>query len=368
MKLSEIEKEHLPIVAKVPDIPFFSAENLDFFSSYANKSYRKDNEEHKTAGQKIKDEIYRKTNVWARLLNLDEWEIELDSRWQVSGNFKEYSWVRIYKPQDKGEKVFFTIGVDGGAKILYYKLDCQRKQYLMKNALTKNQVVAFDRVLDGTKAVWNEISRDELSNLDWERLRDITVEFIGRYEFLYQEAIKAVQIEAVLTLPTSEELLQEFPIPLKAFDKIPDKAYNFKGVVIDYDAENKNAKIIGDGGEELVIKKERKNLGDNGLSDLVEEVKKVKDGEGYDILSYDLKKNRKFIEVKTTTGINTRPFLMTDNEWEFMRQHSESYHLYRIYDYDKITLSGKFFCLSGSIEELVYTKPKQIEIFLKTKK
>jgi len=263
--------------------------------------------------------------------------------------------------------VFFTLGVDGDEESLIYKLDCQRSQYTPENALSNEQIASFDRVVNDTGAKWNVISVEELSNYNWELLRKITIEFIGRYEFLYNEAIEAVQTTTILTQPTLFDLLEEHPIPEKAFDKLPEKVYNFKGVIIDYDAENKNAKKIGNAGEELVIKKEKKFLAENGLNDLISEVKKVEDGKGFDILSFDLNRNMKFIEVKTTTGVDTRPFMMTDNEWAFMRLHSENYYLYRIYNYDSETNRGKFYCMSGNIEEMVYTKPKQIEVFLKTK-
>ena len=360
------------VIFKVPDnISFFTAEGLQFFSQYAGTPYRSGNAEHEAAGKKIKDDIFRKTNVWVRLLNLDEWEFELDNRWQLSGSFKPYSWVRIFKPEDRNKRVFFTLGVDGIEETLVYKLDCQRTQYTTSNALTAEQVAAFDRVKNGTGAEWNEISIDELGNFDWEILRQVTIDFIGRYEFLYDEAIVSVQVSTQPGITTEEkeetdEPLIEVPVPHKAFDRLPKKKYSFKGVVIDYDAENINSKNIGDGGEGLVIAKEKKFLIANGLGDLAEEVKKTKDGEGYDVLSFDLNRNKKFIEVKTTTGIDTRPFIMTDNEWEFMRQYSDQYHLYRIFDYDKETKRGKLFCISGNIEEKVFTRQKQIEVFLKT--
>lgn len=357
------------VIFRIPDnISFFSGDDIEFFSIYASKPYRSGNQEHKTAGKRISDGIFRKSNVWGRLLNLDEWEIVLDNRWQLSGNFKPYSWIRIYKRQDRNIKVFFTLGVDGIRKTLVYKLDCQRKHYTKENALSTKQVEAFDRIRNGTGAERNEISIEELSNYNWEKLRKISIEFINKYEFLYRETIEAVHSAAISNQPISEESLENFPIPSKAFDRLPVKEYNFNGVVIDYDAENKNAKKIGDGGEELVLKMEKKFLKDKGLNDLIDKVKKVKDGEGYDVLSFDINRNEKFIEVKTTTGINTRPFRMTDNEWEFMRQNSESYYLYRIYEYDKETKRGKFFCISGSFENMVFTKPKQFDVFLKTKK
>ena len=57
---------------------------------------------------------------------------------------------------------------------------------------------------------------------------------------------------------------------------------------------------------------------------------------------------------------------MTDNEWEFMRQYSDQYHLYRIYDLNTETKQGKLFRLSGNLENKVYVRQKQVEVFLKS--
>ncbi len=363
-----IEKEFgFRVVFKVPDnISFFTAKNLEFFSIYANQQYRKGEKNNELAGIRIKDEIYYKTNAWIRSLNLRGWSIELDTRWQIAGRFKAYSWARIYKMQDKKEKVFFTLGVEGQEKILLYKLDCQRKDFTPGNALSKNQISAFDRIVRGTGAEWNPISITDLKKLNWEKLQQITNSFISRYEFLYYEAVEAVKTTTGVEELFTKNSLIEYPIPNQAYDKLPTKMYSFNGEIIDYDAENKSYKEIGDEGEKLVISFEKKTLFENGLEDLSNQVKKVKDGKGYDVLSFDIGKKVKYIEVKTTTGIKTRPFRMSDNEWQFMLQHPENYHLYRVYDFDKDKKQAKFFQLAGNIEKMVYTRPKEFEVFLKT--
>jgi hypothetical protein len=86
---------------------------------------------------------------------------------------------------------------------------------------------------------------------------------------------------------------------------------------------------------------------------------------GYDIHSYEINGDDKYIEVKTTTGINKRPFFMTDNEWEFMIRNSEKYYLYRIYDFNIDKNAGKYFKLKGNIHEQVHRVPKVFEIYIK---
>jgi hypothetical protein len=359
----------LNILFKVPgNVPFFLAEELEYFASYAGRPYRKDSLELISAGNHIKQTIFRKTTTWTNLFNLKGWKLEIDNRWQISGMFKSYSWARIYKEKDRQAKVYFTLGVDAYKNALVYKLDCQKKQYTPANALTAQQVKAFERVVNGTEAQWNEIKKTDFIYYNWERLRNETIDFIGKYESLYDEAVKVVMFaNDDLKSGNIIENLQEVPPPAKAYNSLPEKKYRFKGAVIDYDAENESRKKIGTGGENLILAREKRFLELNNLHEFADKVRKVKDGEGYDIISFDLNEKKIYIEVKTTTGISTRPFLMSDNEWEFMKRNSEDYFLYRIYDFDENENRGKLYKLSGNIEDIVFILPKQFEIFLKTK-
>lgn len=358
------QKFGFKVIFKIPNnISFFTKNDFAFFKLYGGKKYRKDNIKDINAGKKIKNEIFDKTNIWARILELNGWEIEIDNRWQLSGTFKPYSWVKIYKKGDKKRKIFFTIGVDSNRDALIYKLDCQRSQYNKNNALSKDQVNAFDRIVRGSSAVWNEITLNQLIDYDWESLQELTEDFIYHYEFLYDEIILAFENASVVANNT-HNLLEEIT-PSNLFNELPPKKYSFKGVVIDYDSENKFKSKIGLAGEELVIVLEKNHLVKNGFKNLADEVVKVKDGEGYDILSFDLNGEEKYIEVKTTTGSGSRPFIMTDNEWEFMSQNSNRYCVYRIYDFDLKNNIGKVFILKGALNNKVFIRPKQLEIFVK---
>ena len=57
----------------------------------------------------------------------------------------------------------------------------------------------------------------------------------------------------------------------------------------------------------------------------------------------------KYIEVKTTTGDINSSFNVTDNELEFSKLNAQNYYLYRIFDYDKVTNTGKFYFIQGDI-------------------
>jgi len=145
------------------------------------------------------------------------------------------------------------------------------------------------------------------------------------------------------------------------YSKYPDKKYSFKGVEKDYDAEQKNKQYIGEQGERLVIRDEKKKLLKFGRVDLAKKVVKVKDGEGYDIHSFDENGDIIYIEVKTTIGNSNRPFSMSDNELEFMRQNNERYRIYRIYEYNTELHEGKLDVITD-VKNNIISRPTQFEV------
>lgn len=91
--------------------------------------------------------------------------------------------------------------------------------------------------------------------------------------------------------------------------------------IVDFEREAAKRKRIGDLGEEIVLKKEQEILEQNGRKDLSEQVKqisKIDVSAGYDILSYNLKGEEKYIEVKSTTRRPSKIiiFVITINEYE----------------------------------------------------
>jgi len=85
-------------------------------------------------------------------------------------------------------------------------------------------------------------------------------------------------------------------------------------------------------GEQFVVTSERRALrraGRPGLAKRVRRMSLESVGEGYDVLSYTPKGNRKWIEVKATSG-NSRLFEMTDNEWRTACANEDKYYVFRI--------------------------------------
>lgn len=127
---------------------------------------------------------------------------------------------------------------------------------------------------------------------------------------------------------------------------------------VDFDRVGVESKAIGNLGEEFVVDFERGSLEDAGRSDLAEKVQRVSetlgDGAGYDVLSYSIDGEERFIEVKTTTGGKRTPFFVTLNEVEFSETHADRYRLYRIFS---VRNRPRFFVLEGSLRKAVRLEP-----------
>ena len=108
----------------------------------------------------------------------------------------------------------------------------------------------------------------------------------------------------------------------------------------------KEKKDIGQMGEEKVIEYEKRYLTDNGRNDLanhVQQISKKSISEGYDILSFDLDGNKKFIEVKTTKN-SSDCFYLSDNELNVARQLNHQYWIYKVTLNENNDISIKQFC------------------------
>lgn len=95
---------------------------------------------------------------------------------------------------------------------------------------------------------------------------------------------------------------------------------------------------LGRAGEEFIVEFEKRRLQDGGKKEFVSRVRWVADeegdGHGYDVESCSLSGERRFIEVKTTTGGAATPFFLTRNEERVSRELAE-FRLYRVYDFVK---------------------------------
>jgi hypothetical protein len=125
------------------------------------------------------------------------------------------------------------------------------------------------------------------------------------------------------------------------------------GAIINHIDRQRENMRIGDLGELLVMQYEQERMKSLGIKkEPIQKSKKEGDGLGYDILSYDENGEEIFIEVKTTKGTFNSPFYITRNELVRSRNNSEKFVLYRLYDYNIVKNTAKFFKNYGDISDL----------------
>ena len=118
--------------------------------------------------------------------------------------------------------------------------------------------------------------------------------------------------------------------------KIPPEQIYRTPKKIDWEKINKDKKITGMLGEEIVMEIEKhylKAMNKEFLAEKVEHVSKEKgDGSGYDILSYFIDGRKKYIEVKSTIKSESNSFYLSKNELDFMKENKDNYYIYRVFN------------------------------------
>jgi len=109
---------------------------------------------------------------------------------------------------------------------------------------------------------------------------------------------------------------------------------------IDYEAQGKRNKWLGDRGELIVMDMEKKRLTKAGCQDLAKgivHVASTDDAAGYDILSFETNGQERPIEVKATVAKDLRNgFYLTQKELE-TAESTDNYHLYIVFSADGST-------------------------------
>jgi hypothetical protein len=123
---------------------------------------------------------------------------------------------------------------------------------------------------------------------------------------------------------------------------------------------------IGQLGEKYIVKYERQNLIKAGRNDLADKVRRisVEDiGAGYDILSFDINGESKYIEVKTTTGTGST-FELTANELHAAEKLEQQYWLYFVRDIGGTPQVTKILDPTDKIGELIDIQPTAYTVHL----
>lgn len=146
--------------------------------------------------------------------------------------------------------------------------------------------------------------------------------------------------------------------PKSGLFKEPPPNYSRNPIKVNYlEQEQKNQKL-GLAGEEIVFQFEKWNLiqlGNEKLSEKVEWISKDQgDGAGFDILSRNPNGSDKYIEVKSTKLSKESPFFFSRNELQFSIDHSNNYHLYRVFNIEE---KPKIFIKQGDFNSICHSVP-----------
>ena len=124
---------------------------------------------------------------------------------------------------------------------------------------------------------------------------------------------------------------------------------------IDFAGRDESNRKLGRAGEEWVFGFEHQRLLSIGEPDLLQKIEWTSelrgDGAGYDILSCESFSVPRYIEVKTTNGGLSSPFVISRNELEFSRDFGEEYYLYRVFQFRQ---SPKLYMLHGPVSAHVH--------------
>ncbi len=126
-------------------------------------------------------------------------------------------------------------------------------------------------------------------------------------------------------------------------------------------AQDASNKKLGLAGEKAVLELEKSRLTEAGREDLALRVRHVSvedgDGAGYDILSFDEEGHERHIEVKTTKGGLSTKFYISPNELDYSREHTGTFVLVRVYDFEPRSESGSLYELRGDMYKALSLEP-----------
>lgn len=154
-------------------------------------------------------------------------------------------------------------------------------------------------------------------------------------------------------VPTVDDILASLTQPPRTVairNRAAEPMLRYSATPVNYlERESRNRSLCL-AGEEFVVNFERARLihaGQETLASRIEHVAKLgSDGEGFDILSFDVSGADRYIEVKTTKYGAHTPFYVSRNELNVSMSRSLQYHLYRVFDFRTrphlFTLQGAF--------------------------
>jgi len=156
---------------------------------------------------------------------------------------------------------------------------------------------------------------------------------------------------------TYEGVLVATPRP----ESLPDPASHPRERIprkLDYASRDDRNRKLGELGEAWVVGYETVRLKEEGRGKLIEGIdwvaRRLGDGLGYDVKSFQDAQTPRYIEVKTTNGPALTPFIVSQNELEFSQEQDAAFWLYRVFDFRALP---RLFLLQGALDRHVSLTP-----------
>jgi hypothetical protein len=191
-------------------------------------------------------------------------------------------------------------------------------------------------------------------------LNDVVLEQIERDASLDELVLQAVERSAVI--PDIDSLRGVRVDPPRVVRRVAQpRATGFsvrRAAKRDYLQIESHNRSLGLAGEQFIADFEARRLhaaGRRALADRVEHVASTRgDGLGYDVLSFDVSGEERFVEVKTTDFGAATPFYVSRNEVAFSDEQSKQFVLARVHEFRR---APKFFELKGALRKNVILDP-----------
>lgn len=171
--------------------------------------------------------------------------------------------------------------------------------------------------------------------------------------------------------PIETVKVQFINLQTEAINNKQNPANNKVSKKINYSAQSKRFKRIGDRGEQIVVMAEREKLEKYGRSDLaqkIDQISKRDDTVGYDIKSYATSGVEKYIEVKSTLKSPSFCNIYISSNELHTAKNTANYYFYIVYDIG--SKNPKIWEIKGSDlikDKNIKIKPVLYKIALKTK-
>src|SRR5512139_580798 len=185
-------------------------------------------------------------------------------------------------------------------------------------------------------------------------LSDVVLVQIERDASLDELVLQAVERSAVI--PDVDSLRGVLVEPPRVNRRVAESRKNGfpvrRAAKRDYLQIESRNRSIGLAGEQFIAEFEARRLhaaGRRALADRVEHVSRTRgDGLGYDVLSFEVSGEERFVEVKTTDFGAATPFYVSRNEVALSEEQGRQFVLARVHEFRS---APKFFELKGAIRK-----------------